>query len=197
MNDADPWNRDDNERRMPSGYPPPYGRSGKRRSKWIAGLLAFLVPGTGHMYLGLMFKAVSIMLLLAANIAAIVQMSKYDDNALTIVLLSLLMPIIYFYNLFDAIQSAETVNDRLAAAEWNAHAAASERRPDAPAFRTLSYNKLVVLVVVGIIVFLLAQETWSDWVFDSTLSIVGAVLLIAGGIALWIWELRNPQQPKP
>ncbi|MFC5468596.1 hypothetical protein ACFPPD_07670 [Cohnella suwonensis] len=83
-----------------------------RKKKWIAGSLAFFVPGIGHMYLGLMVKAIVIMLLIAMNILGIVYVSIDGDNVLSIVLLSLLMPIIYFYSLFDAIQSTEAVNER-------------------------------------------------------------------------------------
>jgi hypothetical protein len=196
MNAPDQWSQD-NQYRMPPDYPFPAGRSKKRRSKWIAGMLSFLVPGTGHMYLGLMIKAIVIMLLIAANITAIVHMAVNGDNVLSIVLLSLLLPIIYFYSLFDAIQSTDNVNERLAAADWNAHAAMSDRQSTERDLRKLSLRNLVVFVITGIFVFLLAQKTWSDWRFDSTLSIIGAVLLIGGGIALWIWELRGPQEPAP
>lgn len=196
MNGSDGSNHNNNEYQMPQGHPPYYGHSTRRRSKWLAGLLAFLIPGTGHMYLGLMFKAVTIMLLIAANIAAIVQMSSYRDNALTIVLLSLMLPIIYFYNLFDAIQSTEIVNERLSNAQWNAYAAGPERRSGGAEFRSITSDRLIVLIAAGVVVFLLMQGRWKDWVFDSTLSMIGAVLLIAGGVVLWIRELRHPQEPK-
>ncbi|WP_276357781.1 TM2 domain-containing protein [Cohnella caldifontis] len=115
-----------NDRRYEAGYaaqtyPPGYAEvplSRPKKKKWIAGLLAFFIPGTGHFYLGQMTKGVSVMLLIAFDICAITFASQQMDNVLIIVLLSLLLPIIYFYSLFDAIQSTETVNDRLTAPGW-------------------------------------------------------------------------------
>ncbi|MFC5530838.1 DUF6677 family protein [Cohnella yongneupensis] len=197
MNAPDQWNH--NNHRMPPGYPPPYGRSARRRSKWIAGLLAFLVPGTGHMYVGKMVKAVVIMLLIAGNITAIVQVATANESSvLAIVLLSLFLPIIYFYNLFDAIESAEIVNERIAATEWNANPGNPNPQPIAShTVRGVPLKKFVLFAVAGLVLCMLAQQTWAEWQFDSTFSMIGAVLLIGGGIALWIWELRGPQGPKP
>ncbi len=99
-----------------SGYPPQPPR--KRKSKWIAGWLSFLIPGTGYFYLGLMVKGITIMLLMALNIVAITFAAIELNNPLLIILLSLLLPIIYFYNLFDAIQSTDAVNEKNNLAGW-------------------------------------------------------------------------------
>jgi TM2 domain-containing membrane protein YozV len=109
MNDSNGWQRE------PAGYPLQEVPAKRRKSKFLAGLFAFLIPGTGHMYLGLMVKGVVIMLLLTLNICGIVFAATGGANVLTIVLVSLLVPILYFYNLFDAVQSADLVNNRLQA----------------------------------------------------------------------------------
>jgi len=105
-------------------WPPGYGAPGpfperlpetrRKKKKWVAGLLAFFVPGIGHMYLGLMVKGIVLMMLLFLDITALIQAAE-GSNTLPVVLLSFLIPIIYFYSLFDAIQRTDTVNERTAA----------------------------------------------------------------------------------
>ncbi|MFB9277740.1 hypothetical protein [Cohnella cellulosilytica] len=99
----------------PPGYgaPHPYPErlSERRKKKWVAGLLAFFIPGTGHMYLGLMVKGVVLMMLLFLDITALIQ-AGLNGNTLSIALLAFLIPIIYFYSLFDAIQRTDAINDR-------------------------------------------------------------------------------------
>lgn len=243
MNAHDPWSRDKGYG-MPQGYPYPPVRPPKRRSKWVAAFLAFFVPGLGHMYLGRMMKGIAIMVLISANIAAIVHVtSEVEASVLTVVLLGLLFPIIYFYSLFDAIQSTEDVNEKLAAkAGWQpysypqpreraqpwphpqqqppayAHAeeatAAAEASPEPapepaarpepqahgpfpePELRDASVKKIGMLAVVIVCIAFVGQETWSRWRFDATLSMVGAIVLIGGGVGLWLWELRKAGGPK-
>ncbi|MBO9598348.1 MAG: TM2 domain-containing protein [Cohnella sp.] len=227
MNGTDQWHQH-NGNRMPPGYPPYYGRPPQRKSKWLAGLLSFLIPGVGHMYVGRMIKAIFIMLMIAGVITGIVQVAIFGDSVLSIVLLSLLLPIIYFYSLFDAIQSADGVNEKLAVAEWqrNAgypygherpgqshrpvqpmqshqsyrqheqHQPRQTQQPPFPELRGFPLKKLALLAIVILLVVFLAQETWSEWKIESTLSIIGAVLLIGAGIVMWAWELRGPHSPQ-
>lgn len=97
----------------PAGLPP--------KKKWIAGWLAFFIPGTGHLYLGQMVKGIVIMFLIVLNIFSIALAVIEDFPVLIVVLMSLLLPIIYFYSLFDAIQSADLVNYRWRYSAWQAH----------------------------------------------------------------------------
>ncbi len=220
MNDTDPWQRDSGHR-TPQGYPPYYGRPPHRKSKWLAGLLSFLIPGVGHMYVGKMLKAIFIMLMIAGVITGIVQVAMSGGSALSIVLLSLLLPIIYFYSLFDAIQSADNVNAKLAAAKWHGNAGYPNgysqpmppqqpvqphpysmspqpqqlSQPPFPELKGFPLKRLALVAIVILLVIFLAQETWSDWKIESTLSIIGAVLLIGAGVVMWAWELRGPHGP--
>jgi TM2 domain-containing membrane protein YozV len=230
MKESNDWSNNENELPLPpspdaehvqqqaqwSGYGPqgyPAGqqqRKGKR--KWIAGLLAFLVPGIGHMYLGLMIKGIVLMLLVALDITAIVFASMEVDNVLSIVLLSLLMPIIYFYNLFDAIQSTDTVNERKAsqgsAGGYRGGWAASGFVPPAPqmssssqplpteegAGRNVPPIGVLLLGGAGVVILLMSGTDWTNWLFNSAGSMFGAVVLIAAGVALWFWESRGHQR---
>lgn len=224
MNESDQWNEQRNYQMppgpdsrdgmqqpwpgygMPPGYPHQSQYPVRRKRKWIAGLLAFFIPGIGHFYLGLMVKGIVIMLLIALDITAIVSVATGGADALPIVLLSLLLPIIYFYNLFDAIQSTDTVNERFAAAGWNPQSGWTAAPPPAqngPAagpndsraawngVRGLPPSSLLFLGAAAIVVLIMADISWTHWLFNSSGSLVGAVLLIVAGAGLWLWEMRG------
>jgi TM2 domain-containing membrane protein YozV len=167
----------------------------RKRSKWLAGILAFLIPGIGHMYLGLMVKGIVLMLLVALDITAIVFVATEGNNVLSIVMLSLLLPIIYFYNLFDALQSTDTVNERKAASTFNAQMgwAANPTRPaTAESFtRGVPPIAILFLAAAGIVIVVMANISWSHWLFNSFGSMLGAIVLIGTGIGLWFWEKRG------
>ncbi|TVX95448.1 DUF6677 family protein [Cohnella terricola] len=181
---------------VPQGYPQTQ-HSGTAKRKFVAGLLAFFVPGTGHMYLGLMVKGIVLMLLIALDITAIVHVAE-GENILSVVLLSLLLPIIYFYNLFDAIQSTEVVNDFRASRAMNPQIwgngtggqmpspAGNEQLP-----RNMPPVAILVLAAAGVVILLMSGFNWRNWLFDSVGSALGALVLIGAGVALWFWEGRG------
>lgn len=199
-----PPNPDAGERKQQEqwpGYtaPPVYPEQQSRvvrRKKWVAGLLAFLIPGIGHMYLGLMVKGIVLMLLIALDITAIVYVSIEVNNVLSIVLLSLLLPIIYFYNLFDAIQSTDTVNERKGSA-MNSNLSWAERvaKPtmEESFGRGVPPIGILLLAGAGIMILLMAGTNWTNWLFDSFGSMLGAIVLIGAGVGLWFWESRGHQ----
>jgi TM2 domain-containing membrane protein YozV len=167
----------------------------RKRSKWLAGILAFLIPGIGHMYLGLMVKGIVLMLLVALDITAIVFVATEGNNVLSIVMLSLLLPIIYFYNLFDALQSTDTVNESKAAPNFNAQMgwAASPAKPAIEEGFTRGVPPIgfLFLAAAGIVIVVMAGISWTHWLFDSLSSMLGALVLIGIGIGLWFWEMRG------
>jgi hypothetical protein len=181
------------------GYPPDYPQQPlpavRKKSRWLSGLLAFFVPGTGHLYLGLMLKGIAIMMLIALDISAIVFAATENYGPLVIVLLSLLMPIIYFYNLFDALQSTDTVNDRrMNPAGFAASYGYAAHEPEAVpprAQHSLSASALLLLAAAGAVVVFTANFHWFHWPFRSAGSMVGAAALIGVGIVLWLWEARG------
>jgi hypothetical protein len=71
------------------------GRVDGRRSKVLATLLAAF-PGAGQMYLGLQKRGLQLMLLFLGSI--------YIMDLLRLTLLFFLIPVIWFYSLFDALQ---------------------------------------------------------------------------------------------
>lgn len=181
----------------PTGYVPDVQSQARKRSKWLAGLLAFLIPGTGHMYLGLMIKGIVLMLLIALNITAIVFVSIEGNNVLSIVLLSLLIPIIYFYNLFDALQSTDSVNERKAAHAINPQLGSVVKPPiDEGLSRGIPPGSILFLAAAGVVILVMADINWTHWLFDSAGSMIGAVVLIGAGVGLWFWEMRGSQPKK-
>ena len=81
--------------------------SRKSRSRLLAALLSFLLPGAGQLYLG---RAARGLLLLAAaliDVAAIVHYAGTGGgrHLLLIVYLGLALPVIYFYSMFDVLQA--------------------------------------------------------------------------------------------
>ncbi|BBI35247.1 DUF6677 family protein [Cohnella abietis] len=186
------------------GTPPAYSQEPSkqvgRRRKWIAGLLAFLIPGVGHMYLGLMVKGIVLMLLLALNITAIVYVSVEGDNVLSIVLVSLLVPIVYFFNLFDALQSTDTVNERNANFALNAQRGWSEGMVNPSAEERMARGVpplgILLFAVAGVIILVIVNTRWTHWLFNSKGSMFGAIVLIGAGVALWLWESKIQNQSR-
>jgi len=205
----------------PAGYPQDMQTGFPKKKKWLAGLLAFFVPGLGHFYLGQMIKGITVMLLIAFDIGAIVFAATQIQEALIIVLLSLMLPILYFYSLFDAVQSTDVVNHRRRYPDWQAQMFAPRPEyapaPDAPQHpngmpssvppglepeppqglpRQVNATGVMVLAAVVIVLILVMGMGWSGWVFRSSGSMAGAFVLICAGIGLWIWELRGDRGRK-
>jgi len=210
-------------------WPPGYGAPGpfperlpkpRRKKKWVAGLLAFFVPGIGHMYLGLMVKGIILMMLLFLDITALIQAAE-GNNTLPVVLLSFLIPIIYFYSLFDAIQSTDTVNDRTAAgaapygyrADWGPSqapppgpypqqpaweqgpppeaTAMPQKSPQSQPARSIPPVGILVVAGAGVLMLLTSGTGLTNRLFNSAGSVFGAVVLIGAGIVFWFWENRT------
>jgi hypothetical protein len=161
-----------------------------RKSKFVSCLLSFLIPGTGQLYLGLMQRGMTIMLLLILNIFAIV---FYATNASTsiplIVLFSLFIPVIYFYNIFDALQQTDRVNG-----QWNGSYTDPLDDPDSAVNR--SFKKLskgsglgYLLVIGGIVLFLVSSKPdWLNKIFELMGSSLGAIILIVIGVVMFFRE---------
>lgn len=92
-------------------YIPPRPKRRPRKRKFIAGLLAAVLPGTGHLYLGLLRKGVSVIFLIVLDIVALLYFSSIgmQINVPLLILLGLLIPVLYFYNVFDALQNADRI----------------------------------------------------------------------------------------
>lgn len=162
-----------------------------KKSKFLTGLFSCFVPGTGHFYLGLMPKGLFMMLLFFVNIAAIpyfvINTEGSGENAIPlVVLISCLLPITYFYNIFDALQSADAVNASYV------HAQRSGEPWQMPG-RTITGNHFgLFLVGVGLVIFLFTSKPiWIVQLFTHGGAYAGAFILIAAGLVMFWLDRRK------
>lgn len=168
----------------------PYMLAPPAKRKWIAGLLSFFIPGTGHFYLGLMQKGLMIMLLIIMDIFAIVHFSINMSSIPLITLLALFLPIIYFYSLFDALQSTERMNayqfnaaePKEGSADWSGQSQAAGSRP------YIGW----LLVGAGALFFVVsAKPAWISFVMDKMGTMIGGLVLIGIGIVLFLRNAKS------
>lgn len=167
----------------------PYYQAPRKR-KWVAGVLSFIVPGTGHFYLGLMQRGLFIMMLLILDIFIITSLSSRSDTSVPMVtLFALFIPVIYFYNLFDALQSTDNVNRRNELGEFGAELYTNED----PLQKLIKGTNLgVILVAAGVLFFLLSNKPrWFTGLFDLMGSYIGSVILVLAGLTMYVLDSRK------
>ncbi|KKC49337.1 hypothetical protein VE23_23295 [Paenibacillus sp. D9] len=145
------------------------------KRRWLAGLLAFLLPGGGHLYIGRYGRGLVLLLAVLLDLAALVRFSDATSGsrALLLVYLGMALPALYFVSVFDALQIAS----RTRLSEDDARL-----RPE-PAGFAMTHS--MILVAGGIILFFLIRPTRAvqprlDWLGDMA---SGVILLI---IAAWM-----------
>lgn len=167
----------------------PYYQAPRKR-KWVAGVLSFIIPGTGHFYLGLMQRGLFIMMLLILDIFIITSLSSRSDTSVPMVtLFALFIPVIYFYNLFDALQSTDNVNRRNELGEFGTELYTNED----PLQKLIKGTNLgVILVAAGVLFFLLSNKPrWFTGLFDLMGSYIGSVILVLAGLAMYVLDSRK------
>ena len=167
----------------------------RKKRKLRALLLAALFPGMGHVYLGLYRKGVTFILLMMLDVSALLYFSSIvmQINVPLLILLLLLIPVAYFYNVYDVLQSAEIIlsrRKREEAAQVSMDGReASHRRPKNP-FREeggLSFGLL--LVFGGLLLILFHQKPpWLQTGFRDYGASITAVILMLLGIYLFVQE---------
>ncbi|WP_337100863.1 DUF4097 family beta strand repeat-containing protein [Paenibacillus sp. YIM B09110] len=87
------------------------GKLGVKRKKrrWMAVLLAFLLPGTGHLYAGQYPRGLLLLVGYLIDVTAIIRLADSDGgrHLLLIVYLGLMLPVFYFMSVYDSLQSLE------------------------------------------------------------------------------------------
>lgn len=162
--------------------------SSRRKSKWAAGVLSFFFPGLGQLYAGAMQRGLFFMLLFAGNIFGVVLVSMEGIVPL-IVLLSVLIPVVYLYSLFDALQITERYNN---ASEARQHAsgirtAAAVPVPESARRGSLGSGQTGLIVVGSVAVLFMAVEQpgWFEGVFNGSGALIGAGLMIFTGVLIF------------
>lgn len=83
----------------------------RKKHKFIAGLLSALLPGLGHLYLGVYLKGLTFILLLLLDLSALLYFSTIgiQINVPLLILLGLLIPVLYFINIYEVLQLADQI----------------------------------------------------------------------------------------
>lgn len=182
----------------PYGAYPPYPPypPGRKKRKWAAGLLSFLFPGLGHFYAGAMQRGLFFMLLFVGAIVGVVFFAESGIVPL-IVLISIMIPVVFFYSLFDALQTTDRIN-RYGEDYSFPHPPGAFGNPyDVPAGsayrRSISGSQAgIALIAVGALLFLATNKpAWVETLIQGSGSFVGALILIGAGVYLFISESRK------
>lgn len=170
----------------------------RRRRKFYALLLAALIPGLGHLYLGVYRKGITFIMLLLLDISALLYFSSIgmQINVPLLIVLGLLIPVGYFYNVYDVLQAAEYMISRKRRGEA---AAASEegngRNNPFRGERGIAFG--MMLVVIGTLLILFHQKPpWLQAVIRDYGAEASAVVLIAIGIWAAIREVLRHRKGK-
>lgn len=165
-----------------------------RKSKFLAGLLAALLPGTGHLYLGLLRKGISVIFIILLDISALLYFSSIgmQINVPLLILLALLIPVIYFYNLFDVLQSADRL---LHAYDSQTPALAKDtvkHKGRRSFFSEPGISFGLMLLVGGIMLFLFRlRPLWLQTFIENDAGIAVSAALLAGGLLLAVREISK------
>lgn len=165
-------------------YENPYGKM-TQKSKFMAGLLAFFFPGMGHFYLGLMQRGFTVLLCFALNIVAIAYNATLIGPSIPLmVLLGLMVPGIYFYNLFDALQCTDRLNaERIYGYVPEGMTPLTGNGTGLAALKGSPLG--IILIICGVFVLLFSvKPDWLRFLFSSGGPYFGAILLICFGLFL-------------
>lgn len=171
----------------------------RKKRKLRALLLAALFPGMGHIYLGLYRKGVMFILLMMLDVSALLYFSSIvmQINVPLLILLLLLIPVAYFYNVYDVLQSAEILYSRRKreeAAQVSADGReGSRRRPNHPfgAEGGLSFGLLLVFGGLLLILFHQKPPWLQTGIRDYGAGITAAILMLLGVYLIVQESLRH------
>lgn len=175
-------------------YIPPRQKRRPRKRKFIAGLLAAVIPGTGHLYLRLLRKGISFIFLILLDIAALVYFSSIgmQINVPLLILLALLVPALYFYNVFDVLQSADRLQRLPEAQDSGGNGTVSAVRPAGRRglVREPGIAFGLLLLLGGGLLFLFNQRpAWLQSFIENYAGAAVGALLSIGGLLLGIREI--------
>lgn len=184
----------------------------KTIDKWISAVLSIIFPGVGHFYLGYASRGLIVIGALIVDIALIVFTSMYmfvvfPLGIALVTLLSLVLPVIYFFSIFDVLQLAERKH-----AYNNLYAVAHAQSVDADgpgtdewpqevstihetsSSRTTPRVLGIVLIVIGVVLmisFLLPSQLMT-WMFNHGETLFALGLLGMGSWLIWKqWDRKK------
>ncbi|MCA0756792.1 DUF4097 domain-containing protein [Paenibacillus sp. N4] len=141
----------------------------KNKNRLAAVILAFLLPGAGHLYTGHHPRGLLLIAAFLLDVTAIIRLAGSDGgrHLLLIVYLGIMLPVFYFFSVFDSLQDMEA--DRTVPVSFG-------------------FIHGVLLSVSGAVMLVLVKppEMLLPWMNEMAEFSVGPILMIAS-----VWLLRS------
>ncbi|AZK48926.1 hypothetical protein EIM92_08310 [Paenibacillus lentus] len=156
----------------------------------MACMLSALFPGLGHLYLRMFWRGIAIIYFLILDASALIYFSsvRMTINIPFLFLLGILIPVMYFYSIYDVLQSTDAVNARVKG-EKDDSRVGIPRSADHVWKGTLSG---LGLMAGGGVIFLLSQKPpWLADIIQASAGYVVSMLLILNGVLFMIRECRR------
>lgn len=177
-----------NKKSVPKGKIRRY-RPRRLKRKFMACMLSALLPGLGHLYLRMFWRGIAIIYFLILDASALIYFSsvRMTINIPFLFLLGILIPMMYFYSIYDVLQSTDVVNARVRSE--------TTQREEAAGAKEHVWKGILsglLLMAGGGLIFLLGQKPpWLAAVIQANAGYAAAVLLILSGAALIVREGRR------
>lgn len=171
---------------------PPRPKRRPRKRKFIAGLLAALIPGSGHLYFGLLRKGITFMFIILLDISALLYFSSIgmQINVPLLILLALLLPAIYFYNMYDVLQSADRILRFPEDRDIVTTATATPKRRTIVSEPGISFGLLILCGGALLFLFKL-KPVWLQFFIEHYTAVAISIILLCGGLFLGIREIAK------
>ncbi|WP_152379407.1 hypothetical protein [Paenibacillus brasilensis] len=163
-----------------------------RFRKVIAIMMAVLIPGLGHLFLGLFIRGLTFIVLLLLDIFAMLYVSSdgLRINIPLLILLGLFIPVLYFYNVYDVLQSADYMvryrrkPDRYARMD-------ARGQQSSPFYVWERGFAFAVLLVAGggLMILFRMKPRWLSIFFEDYGFLTLALLLILIGLFIFLREI--------
>lgn len=164
-------------------------RTRGRKHKFIACFLTAIFPGLGHLYLKQLMKGIMIIYFILIDASALIYFSsvRMGINVPFLILLGLLIPAVYFYSVYDVLQSTDMLNAKFRRQQ----ALLDHEKSDSMGVAEDGKWRLLIpgffLIMGGALIFLLRQKPpWLEGMINwSSGYIVSVALILLGIIATW------------
>lgn len=192
-------------------------RNRKTTDKWISAILSIILPGVGHLYLGFVGRGLIIIGAFVIDISLLTLATAmifivFPLGIALVTLLGLVLPVIYFFSIFDALQMAErkhtytlgTTMTHVQTPDWQDPVEQEldwpeeirdidqtpHTKPQEAGLRSLG----IVLVVVGVLLMIsfLLPGPLLMWLLNHRQALFATVLLVCGVWLIWRqWDRKK------
>lgn len=170
----------------------PAGKLSLRLWKFVAIVLAALLPGTGHLFIGLFIRGITLIVLLFLDLSAMLYVSSavMPINVPLLVLLGLFIPVLYFYNVYDVLQSVDDRTFDKRKRWWdNPRRQPMQKRSRYKVWETRILFSILLMVSGTLIILFRIRPRWLEYFFSDYGFYLLAYLLIVIGVVVFIREL--------